>query len=218
MDTQTKKTLSPAKPERRRRTRRGEETRRALITAAVDCLSRTGYAATSVEAVMAAAGVSRGSVLNLFPTRLALMSAAADAAMRAMVADTQARYASISDPAVKYRAMCDLFWDTQNIPESAAITEVLLAARWDAALAAELRPIAQRIEIAIDRDIADIAAAAGAKDVTACIVHARILILSLRGITIELMYDPARDIIHRALDRIRAEHQAHCDEMGIPAR
>ncbi len=24
-------------------------------------------------------------------------------------------------------------------------------------------------------------------------------------------------IIHRALDRIRAEHQAHCDEMGIPA-
>ena len=216
MDTQAN-TLAQAWPERRRRTRRGEETRRALITAAVDCLSRTGYAATSVETVMAAAGVSRGSVLTLFPTRLALMSAAADAAMRVMVADTQARYESISDAAVKYRAMCDLFWDTQNIPESAAITEILLAARWDEALAAELKPIAQRLEVEIDRDIAAIAAAAGATDVTACIVHARILILSLRGITIELMYDPAREIIHRALDRIRADHQSHCDAMGIPA-
>jgi len=216
MDTQAN-TLAQAQPERRRRTRRGEETRRALITAAVDCLSRTGYAATSVETVMAAAGVSRGSVLNLFPTRLALMSAAADAAMRVMMTDAQARYESISDPVAKYRSMCDLFWETQQNPVSFAITEILLAARWDEALAAELKPIAQRVEIEIDRDVADIAAAAGAKDVNACIVHARILILSLRGITIELMYDPAREIMHRALDLIRAEHQSHCDAMGIPA-
>lgn len=197
----------------RRRTRKGEETRRLLVRSAVQCLTEQGYAATSVESVMAKAGVSRGSVLNQFPTRLDLMSAASEAAMRTMIADTRARFEGVDDPAQKMRRLCDMFWQTQNIPEGAAVTEVLLAARWDADLAERLRHIAVEIEVEIDADVQRIALAAGVKDVEACIVHARMLILSLRGITLELMFDPKRDVIHSALAELRAMHAAFCDRV-----
>ena len=39
------------------------------------------------------------------------------------------------------------------------------------------------------------------------------LILSLRGMTLELMFDPERQVIHHALDEIRASHDAFCDRM-----
>ena len=68
----------------RRRTRRGEETRRQLIEACIDCLTERGYAGTSIEAVMSKSGISRGSVLNQFPTRLDLMTATIETAMRAI--------------------------------------------------------------------------------------------------------------------------------------
>ncbi len=207
--------IVPARPVARRRTRRGEETRRQIVEAAIDCLNQLGYAGTSVEAVMEQAGLSRGSVLNQFPTRIDLMAATIQAAMEAMVAHTDARASEIADPAARMRAMCDVFWTTQQLPASTAVTEVLLAARWDRALAVALRPVASQVETAIDQFTAQISREAGVTDegLDANLLHARILILSLRGITLELMYDQDRGIIHRALDQIRAMHQAHCDRV-----
>jgi len=201
---------------RPRRTRRGEETRRQLITAAIECLCERGYAATSIETVMERAGVSRGSVLHQFPTRIALITGAVEAAMDQMMEHTRELMRALPNPVARYRAMCDLFWESQNIPEGAAITEALLASRWDAALGAALRPIGMRVEAEIDQDTCATAIAAGVKDVEAAMVHARVLILTLRGITLELMYDKNRAMIHKALEQIRAQHKAHCEDMLGP--
>lgn len=195
---------------RRRRNSRGEETRRALIAACIECLNERGYAATSVETVMTRAGVSRGSVLHQFPTRIDLMAATIEAAMKGMMEDTRARYEAVRDPVDQLRQMSRLFWETQQIPEAAAVTEVLLAARWDPDLARELKTIAETIEVEIDEDVRRIAAQARVTDIEACVVHARILILSLRGIALELMFDPQRKMIHRALEEIHARHAEHC--------
>lgn len=208
-------TPSATLPAPRRRTKRGAETRRVLIRAAIDCLHDLGYAGTTIETVMARSGLSRGSVLNQFPTRLALMTATSEAAMQEMIADTRAELARIEDPAAKYRAMCDVAWAAQNMPEGAAVTEVLLAARRDEALAAAFRPVAQRIEAEIDQYTAELVRAAGVReeDVDACLLHGRLLILSLRGITLELAFDPRRKMINRALEQIRTLHGAHCDRV-----
>jgi AcrR family transcriptional regulator len=199
----------------RRRTRRGEETRRALLHAAIRCLNDLGYGGTTVETVMARAGVSRGSVLNQFPTRLALMAAAAEAAMQAMIEDGRRRAENVTDPVERYRAACDRAWETQNLPEGVAVTELLLASRRDPALAHALQDIARRIEREIDLDTENTIRAAGVPEehFEECIVHGRILILALRGITLELMFDRDREIIHRALSRIRLMHALHCDEV-----
>jgi AcrR family transcriptional regulator len=197
----------------RRRTRRGEETRRQLIEACIDCLNERGYAGTSVEAVMSKSGISRGSVLNQFPTRLDLMSATIEAAMRTMMADTATRFARIADPVERLRRLCDLYWETQSLPVSVAVTEVLLAARWDTELATMLVRVTREIEIELDAETRRRGAEAGVNDIEALVVHARMLILSLRGMTLELMFDPDRQIIHHALDEIRASHQAFCDRI-----
>lgn len=210
-DTETPLVLSPP----RRRTRKGEETRRAILTAAIGCLNALGYAGTTVESVMARSGLSRGSVLNQFPTRLALMAATAETAMQAMIEDGRARAEGIADPVERYRSACDRDWAAQNIPEAAAVTELLLAARWDTALAEALRDVARRIEREIDQDTERMVREAGIRPefLDECIVHGRILILALRGITLELTFDRDREVIHKALERIRLMHRVHCDQV-----
>ncbi|MBK8198807.1 MAG: TetR/AcrR family transcriptional regulator [Acidobacteria bacterium] len=207
-------TLTVASP-LRRRTKRGEAARRQILGAAIACLNELGYAGTSIEAVMARAGISRGSVLNQFPTRIDLMVATSDAAMQAMIADTRTRMDAIADPVARYRAMFDVTWAGQKMPEGTAVTEILLAARRDSALAAAFLPVASRIEQEIDQYTAERAREAGVReaDIDTCLVHGRILILSLRGITLELTFDPDRAMINRALAQIKAQHVAHCDRV-----
>ena len=96
---------------------------------------------------------------------------------------------------------------------SAAVTEVLLAARWDTELAAMLIRVTREIDIELDANTRRLGAEAGVNDPDALVVHTRMLILSLRGMTLELMFDPERQVIHHALDEIRASHDAFCDRM-----
>ncbi|MBF33820.1 MAG: hypothetical protein CME94_06310 [Hyphomonadaceae bacterium] len=194
-----------------RRNRRGERTRKTLLDATVKSLHQRGYGGTTVEAVMNDTGISRGSVLNQFPTRLDLIIAAAEHGMSEMIGHTSGELETYDDAAACYRAFCDITWRSYQLPAASAVTETLLAARWDKELAAAFRPIAERVETEIDGLVARIATQSGIADIDGSIVHARILILSLRGITLELAYDPGRPLILRALERIRAEHAAHCD-------
>lgn len=198
------------KPPRRRRSRRGEATRQRILTACVVCLNESGYAATSIEAVMNRTGVSRGSVLHQFPTRLDLMVAVSEMAMRRLMEDTQSRFEAMADPVRRYRHLSRIFWETQSLPEAIAVTELLLAARWDKELTASLKAVAETIEVEIDEDVRRFAMEAGVTDIDACLVHARSLILSLRGVTLELMFDPDRKAIHQALAHIHALHDEHC--------
>ena len=76
-----------------------------------------------------------------------------------------------------------------KLPSSSAVTQVLLATRWDRAPALALRPVASQAETAIDQFTAQLSRGAGLtqEGLEANLLHARILILSLRGITLELM-------------------------------
>ena len=205
--------MTGSQSEGRRRTKRGEETRQRIIEACIDCLRESGYAGTSVEAIMAKAGISRGSVLNQFPTRLDLMTATVDTAVRTLVDDAQARLEAYEDPVDKLRAMYDVFWTNQNIPEGVVLTELLLAARWDTDLADLMNRQLPAFEIEFDGSTRAAAIAAGARDPEACVLRARMLILALRGITLELMFNQDREIILRALKEIGLLYQNFCDYM-----
>lgn len=199
----------------RRRTARGEQTRRQIIAAAIVCLNRYGYAGTSVETVMEEAGLSRGSVLNQFPTRIALMTGVIEASLVIMLKDTALRASRITDPVERVRGICDVFWETMKLPAATVITEVLLAGRWDESLAIALRPVGLQIHEEIVRYVVDLSSGAGMSEThyEANLVHAYVLILSLRGIALELMHNPEGTVIYKALDQIKAIHQAHCDKV-----
>ncbi len=204
-----------ARSDLRKRTARGEETRRRIVEASIECLNRLGYAGTSIETVMEQSGMSRGSVLNQFPTRLALMTSTIETAMQMMVTDVYQRAEAIEDAVARLRGICEVYWQTQNLPAGTALTEILLAARWDEALALALRPVAERMESEIDKYAVDLSRAAGVPEKyhDASLVHARFIVLSLRGLTLELMYDPDRSVIHKAREHINRLHQAYCDRI-----
>ena len=69
----------------RRLTRRGADAREKILDATIKCIVRAGFTATTVEHVMAEAGLSRGSVLHQFPNRVTLMVATAERAMRRVI-------------------------------------------------------------------------------------------------------------------------------------
>ena len=76
--------LSPARPARTQQQRR-EETRRALLDAAIESLIQVGFTRTTTLEVQRRAEVSRGALLHHFPSKAELLVAAVDhlAEMRA---------------------------------------------------------------------------------------------------------------------------------------
>lgn len=79
-----KATLEPGRPARTQQQRR-EETRRALLDAAVESLIEVGFSRTTTLEVQRRANVSRGALLHHFPSKAELLVAAVDhlAEMRA---------------------------------------------------------------------------------------------------------------------------------------
>ena len=93
------------------------------------------------------------------------------------------------------------------------ITELFLAARWDTELAAAIGEALPAFEEEFDAHTRRIAIDARARDPEACVLRARMLVLALRGITLELTFDPDRKIILRALSEIGALYENFCDYM-----
>lgn len=89
---------------------------------------------------MAEAGLSRGSVLHQFPNRVALMVATAERAMRRVMDSAGVMAAAIEDPFERLSDYARISWETHSAPEGLALTDILLAARWDAELIAGLQP------------------------------------------------------------------------------
>lgn len=57
---------------------KSENTRAAILDAAVECFYELGYANTTTENIARRAGVSRGAMLHHFPTRFELIKAAVE--------------------------------------------------------------------------------------------------------------------------------------------
>src|SRR5687768_8579029 len=88
------------------RTEKGKATRAAIVAAARDLFGRQGYDATSIDAILRAAGIARGALYHHFPNKEALFDAVLDAEIAA-VAKASARAArAAGDPIETLRAGC----------------------------------------------------------------------------------------------------------------
>ena len=89
-----------------RRVEKGRETRERLIATGRSLFGERGYEATSIEAILEAAGVARGALYHHFATKEALFDAVLDRLV-AEVADTAADAArTAADPVESLRAGC----------------------------------------------------------------------------------------------------------------
>jgi len=115
--------------------------RSRLLDATIDCLVNHGYAGTTTTRVAERAGVTRGAQVHHFPTKTDLVTAAVRhlATRRAETAFAQLdRLATSTDP---LGDTLDVLWEIHQGPVFAASTELLLAARTDPSLRAQVASV-----------------------------------------------------------------------------
>lgn len=197
----------------RKLTRRGIDARDRIVRAMIACVVRAGFEATTVEHVMAEAGLSRGSLLHQFPTRLELTVATAEHAMRTVMADANQRVGKIKSPIDRLVQYPTVMWETQSSDCGLALTDILLAARWDKNLAEALRPVTSKIELQVSEELLQLAQNAGLPDPAAFVPHGWLLLASTRGLIIEYRLDPSRSMILTAIKALQEEHRLLCERL-----
>jgi AcrR family transcriptional regulator len=107
--------------------RRSRQKRARILQAAVDCLIDMGYAAASIGAIQARAGVSRGALLHHYPTKADLL---VDALRH--LSDQQLEQFTLATAAEGGAAdWLDTLWQSFETPLFGALLELWVAARTD---------------------------------------------------------------------------------------
>lgn len=142
------------------RTRRTQEERRAsshalILDAALRSLVEDGYTGTTTVTIQARAGVSRGRLLHHFPSRDAILIAAAHRLVVEAFADMETLVARSVEGRLTGGARTDraveLLWETFRQPYFWASMELWTVARTDDALRVKLLPEEKRLGDAIYR-------------------------------------------------------------------
>jgi AcrR family transcriptional regulator len=137
---------------RRTQRERSETTVAALVAAARDLFANDGYAATSLDAVAGAAGVTKGALYHHFACKRELFRAVYQHEQEQLVAAIRAAYAAELDPWDAFEAGCRAFIESSLDPGLQRITllDAPGALGWDAIREIE-SPALQLTELGIRR-------------------------------------------------------------------
>lgn len=129
-----------SKPVRRNQEDRSEATRRKLIDASLSCLETEGYAGTTISKIVAKAKVSRGAHVHHFPSKAALIEAAARELVKRVYEQLGNGFATLGDKEDRLRAIAFLSWKMlSHSKEFTVFMELLQASRHDEELAEVMR-------------------------------------------------------------------------------
>jgi len=127
--------------------RKSAQTRTAILEAAVDCLQRYGYAATTTQLISQTADISRGAMLHHYATKQDLIAAVIDYTLYKRMELFLDRIRSLSESErVLDHAGIELYWESLLTREFTAFLELSNASRSDAELREIFLPKAQRYD------------------------------------------------------------------------
>jgi AcrR family transcriptional regulator len=116
------KTLKPRELQR-------EETRLKIIDAALECLYKFGYSATTTAAVAKLAGISQGALFNHYQTKEQLLGAVARETFPRVIEKGTIMLNLNSGESPTIASLIDLLWMASELPEAQAMHEIYLACR-----------------------------------------------------------------------------------------
>ncbi len=207
------KTARADRPRRRSQAERSATTRRRLMKAAITCLHRYGYSATTTVLVCERAGVSRGAMLHQFPTKVDLVLAVVE-----YVFSLQKRYyvrklARFPAGRERFMALTDVAWTGQAQTPGLAMIEILVAARSDEELARRLPPLAEAIDQDAYDSIWDLAQEAGIRDRGKIDTLVRLHQGAMRGLAIEMMYAKSPKAFDDAIELLKTYKRFLVDQL-----
>ncbi|HTF35832.1 MAG TPA: helix-turn-helix domain-containing protein [Myxococcota bacterium] len=129
---------------RRTQAERRAATARALLDATVSSLFELGHARTTTTEICQRAGVSQGALFKHYPTKQALLAAAAQHLFDTLLARYLDGFARVPLEADRVAEAARLLWRMFESPELAAAFELMIAARTDRELAHGLAPVVAR--------------------------------------------------------------------------
>lgn len=88
--------------------RRGERSRRELVSIAIDCFSRYGYQGTSIDRIARAAGVTKGALYYHFKDKEALLFGALDDRIGGFEQVVVERVTALKEPVAALHAVADI--------------------------------------------------------------------------------------------------------------
>jgi AcrR family transcriptional regulator len=119
-------------PPRRTQRERSEASRARLLEAAVSCLAERGYAGTTIPEVLRRAGLSNGAMWRHFPSKAALLAAAAVHAEESFLASAvRAPSRADRDDAARLDGAVQAIWKFSQTEAFQAVIELLRASRAD---------------------------------------------------------------------------------------
>lgn len=180
---------------RRTQEERTSQTRLAVIEAAIAAIGECGYAGTSTTLIAAKAGVSRGAMLHHFATRAALMAEVVRHVFEHEMAayeETRVR-TGIGDRLYDWPK---LLWTVLTRPSGMAVLEILQATRSDQELAALVVPMQE----AVEQSALGIMQGAFGGDKKLALSVMRLMVWSIRGLSIAEHYLPHRSETHDAVE------------------
>lgn len=178
---------------------RTAQMRERLNEAAVACLCRVGYAATTVQLVTDEANVSRGAMLHHFPAKVDLMTSVA-----AYCAEKQNRYVNwrlgqIAPGVDRFLAITDATWEVMAKPHALAFLEIMMGSRSDPALGERFSAVIEDLESGQEEGVWRMAEAIGIADRQRVLDMVRLHRAAMRGLLLEAVLKGERAPAERAM-------------------
>lgn len=186
---------------------RREATRLKVFKAAMECLQKDGFAATTTLAIVRRAKISRGALLKQFPTRVHLFDALVEYLLEegARLADEQ--FGDIPAGIERAIAWADVGWALYGRKEYLSMLELGIGARSEP----EISDMVARLGLERERNmfslIWDDMKLAGATDEHAVRLAFYELLAVLQGLAIERLLNQANPLIEEAFRAYRTKYQ-----------
>ncbi|MCP5060501.1 MAG: TetR/AcrR family transcriptional regulator [bacterium] len=129
---------------RRTQKQRRETTRRELLEATVEMLVEHGWAGATTTRICARSGLSQGALFSHFPTKAALVAAAAAVLFADLKQLFQARLPRLVGAQDRAEAAVRVLWEIFQEPKLHTAFELYNASRTDRELARTLAPVADQ--------------------------------------------------------------------------
>lgn len=193
---------------RRGRTRltheeRSAATRERLIEAAIFCLHKYGYAATTTTLVAEEAGFSRGAMLHQFGAKVDLMLAVAQHVVDRQNAFFRQALKAYPRGRERFVGLTDVTWEALSQPAAIALLEIMMASRSDPELGARFPALAEEMARSQREGTWETALQAGITDKATVEAMSQLNRAAMQGLSILLMFSNDPDTIKPGLDLLR---------------
>jgi AcrR family transcriptional regulator len=168
-----------------------------LLDATIECLVEKGYGAMSTNDVVRRAGVSRGALAHHFPTRTALVVAAAERLLEQGSVEFRAIFLALPPRKRTLAHALDLLWSYYEGPTFVAFLELIMAARTDPELREVLADGPSQFSAAVYEVFIELFPHIAENPAAEQLVHATLALLA--GLALQTIVDGDRHGQHAAV-------------------